>query len=85
VIGNGNWSVVIDKSAAGADDFLEDFNATMNYGVGVKNATDSLVDSMLGKMAGMFMPLTEDLGESAMNTFNEQFFTSSNNPNSLSS
>ena len=52
VIGNGNWSVVIDKSAVGADEFLDDFNATMSYGAGVKNATDSLVDSMLGKMAG---------------------------------
>ncbi len=77
VIGNGNWSVVIDKSAAGADEFLDDFNATMSYGAGVKNATDSLVDSMLGKMAGMFMPLTEDLGESAMNTYNELFDSSS--------
>ncbi len=77
VIGNGNWSVVIDKSAAGADEFLDDFNATMSYGAGVKNATDSLVDSMLGKMAGMFMPLTEDFGESAMNTYNELFDSSS--------
>ncbi len=76
VIGNGNWSVVIDKSAAGADEFLNDFNATMTYGVGVKNATDTLVDSMLGKMAEMFMPLTEDLGESAMNTYNQQFGSS---------
>ncbi|WP_414624494.1 hypothetical protein, partial [Calothrix sp. CCY 0018] len=73
VIGNGNWSVVIDKSAAGADEFIDDFNATMSYGMDVKNATDSLVDSLLGKMADMFMPLTEDLGESAMNTYNELF------------
>jgi hypothetical protein len=75
VIGNGNWSVVIDKSAEGADEFLDDFNATMDYGVGVKNATDSLVDGLIGKMAGMFMPLTEDLGESAMNTYNQQFLS----------
>jgi hypothetical protein len=73
VIGNGNWSVVIDKSQEGAEEFLDDFNATMDYGVGVKNATDSLVDGLIGKMAGMFMPLTEDLGESAMNTYNQQF------------
>ncbi len=73
VIGNGNWSVIIDKSQAGAEEFLEDFNATMDYGAGVKTATDNLVDGMLGKMAGMFAPLTEDLGESAMNTYNESF------------
>ncbi|MEM6753968.1 MAG: hypothetical protein AAF630_13435 [Cyanobacteria bacterium P01_C01_bin.38] len=73
VIGNGNWSVVIDKSADGADEFLDDFNATMDYGVGIKNATDSLVDGLIGKMAGMLMPLTEDLGDSAMNTYNELF------------
>lgn len=75
VIGNGNWSVVIDKSQEGAEEFLDDFNATMDYGVGVKNATDSLVDGLIGKMAGMFMPLTEDLGESAMNTYNQQFLS----------
>ncbi len=85
VIGNGNWSVAIDKSAAGADKFMDDFNATMTYGVGVKNATDTLVDSMLGKMAEMFMPLTEDLGESAMNTYNQQFLSSGTDMSFLSS
>ena len=73
VIGNGNWSVIIDKSEAGAEEFLEDFNATMDYGAGVKSATDELVDGMLGKMAGMLSSLTGDLGESAMNTFNQLF------------
>lgn len=75
VIGNGNWSVIIDKSAEGADEFLEDFNATMDYGAGVKSATDNLVDGMIGKMAQMFAPLTEDLGESAMNTYKAEFLS----------
>ncbi|MEL6462340.1 MAG: hypothetical protein AAFQ91_29655, partial [Cyanobacteria bacterium J06621_15] len=75
VIGNGNWSVVIDKSAEGAEEFLEDFNATMDYGAGVKSATDNLVDGMIGKMAQMFAPLTEDLGESAMNTYQAEFLS----------
>ncbi|MBE9215468.1 hypothetical protein IQ247_22855 [Plectonema cf. radiosum LEGE 06105] len=85
VIGNGNWSVVIDKSAAGADEFIDDFNTTMSLGMGVKDATDNLVDAMLGKMAGMFMPLTEDLGESAMNTYKEQFLASGSDMSFFSS
>ena len=75
VIGNGNWSVVIDKSEAAAEEFLEDFNATMDYGAGVKSATDNLIDGMLGKMAGMLSGLTDDLGESAMNTYKAQFLS----------
>jgi hypothetical protein len=47
----------------------------MDYGAGVKSATDNLVDGMIGKMAGMFSELTADLGESAMNTYQTEFLS----------
>ena len=73
VIGNGNWSVVIDKSAPGASDFLSQLN-TWQSGMGVKDATDNLVDSLMGKLGEVFQPLTGDLSASGSDTYNRLFF-----------
>ncbi|MGB3641828.1 MAG: hypothetical protein WBA39_30270, partial [Rivularia sp. (in: cyanobacteria)] len=75
VIGNGNWSVVVDKSAEIGEDLLGELE-TIAMGIGVKSSANMLVDSVMGKMGEIFQPLTEDFDESALNTYNEQFFDS---------
>ncbi|MGB3756322.1 MAG: hypothetical protein WBA07_08110, partial [Rivularia sp. (in: cyanobacteria)] len=75
VIGNGNWSVVVDKSAEIGGDLLSELE-TIAMGIGVKASANMLVDSVMGKMGEIFQPLTEDFDESALNTYNEQFFDS---------
>ncbi|MDY6897984.1 MAG: hypothetical protein SWZ49_07865, partial [Cyanobacteriota bacterium] len=75
VIGNGNWSVVVDKSAEIADDLLGELE-TIAMGVGVKQSANMLVDSVMGKMAEIFQPLTEDFDDSALSTYNQQFNSS---------
>lgn len=84
VIGNGNWSVVIDKSAEIADDLLGELE-TVTMGIGVKKSADMLVDSVMNKVGEIFQPLTEDLDESALNTYKKQFLDSSIDMSFLSS
>jgi hypothetical protein len=72
VIGNGNWSVIIDKSNTAAGDFLGKLD-NLVLSVGIKDAADTLVDSLVSKFADAFQPLTGDLGESALKTYNQLF------------
>lgn len=72
VIGNGNWSVIIDKSNTAAGDFLGKLD-NLVLSVGIKDAADTLVDSLVGKFADAFQPLTGDLGESALKTYYQLF------------
>ncbi|MGI8503621.1 MAG: hypothetical protein ACR2LR_21190 [Hassallia sp.] len=74
VIGNGNWSLVIDKSSAGASDFLTQLNTWVSV-MGVKDATDNLIDSVIGKLGQAFEPLTHDLTASGTDTFNRLFLS----------
>ncbi len=84
VIGNGNWSVVIDKSAEIADDLLGELEM-ITMGIGVKKSANMLVDSVMNKVGEIFQPLTEDLDESALNTYKEKFLDSSVDMSFLSS
>jgi hypothetical protein len=74
VIGNGNWSVVIDKSSAGASDFLTQLNTWVSV-MGVKDATDNLINSVIGKLGEAFVPLTGNLSASGTDTFNRLFLS----------
>ncbi|MBD2605644.1 hypothetical protein H6G81_14175 [Scytonema hofmannii FACHB-248] len=74
VIGNGNWSVVIDKSSAGASDFLTELNTWVSV-IGVKDATDNLIDSVIGKLGEAFVPLAGNLSASGTDTFNRLFLS----------
>ncbi|MBW4569241.1 MAG: hypothetical protein KME31_14835 [Tolypothrix carrinoi HA7290-LM1] len=74
VIGNGNWSLVIDKSSAGASDFLTQLNTWVSV-MGVKDATDNLIGSVIGKLGEAFEPLTGDLSASGTDTYNRLFLS----------
>jgi hypothetical protein len=74
VIGNGNWSVEIDKSSAGARDLMTQLNTWVSV-MGVKDATDNLVNSVLGKLGEAFEPLTHDLTASGTKTFDRLFLS----------
>ncbi|MFH7026779.1 MAG: hypothetical protein ACHBN1_15550 [Heteroscytonema crispum UTEX LB 1556] len=76
VVGNGNWSVIIDKSTTGASDFLTKLD-TLVLGIGIKDAADNLVDSLMGKFGEVFQPLTGNLSKSGTQTFNQQFLSQS--------
>ncbi|NMG10969.1 hypothetical protein [Brasilonema sp. UFV-L1] len=76
VIGDGNWSVIIDKSATGAGDFLGKLD-NLVLSIGVKDAGDNLINSLAGKFADAFQPLTGGLGESALKTYNQLFYSNS--------
>ena len=70
VIGNGNWSVIIDKSNPSANDLLTQID-TLKLSVGVKDATNNLVSSLIGSLGEALMPLTGDLGASGLQTYNQ--------------
>jgi hypothetical protein len=72
VIGNGNWSVVIDKSTTGANDLLGLLNTSV-LSMGVKDAIDNLVDSVMGTLGKVFEPLKGDLSASGTKTYNQLF------------
>ncbi len=74
VIGNGNWSVVIDKSSAGASDFMTQLDTWVSI-MGVKDATDNLVNSVLGKLGEAFEPLTGNLTASGSKTYDRLFLS----------
>ena len=74
VIGNGNWSLVIDKSSAGASDLMTQLNTWVSI-MGVKDATDNLVNSVLGKLGEAFEPLTHDLTASGTKTYDRLFLS----------
>jgi hypothetical protein len=74
VIGNGNWSVVIDKSSAGASDLMTQLDTWVSI-MGVKDATDNLVNSVLGKLGEAFEPLTGDLSASGTKTYDRLFLS----------
>ncbi|MBW4499768.1 MAG: hypothetical protein KME57_09400 [Scytonema hyalinum WJT4-NPBG1] len=72
VIGNGNWSVIIDKSNTAAGDFLGKLD-NLVLSIGVKDAADNLVNSLFGKFADAFQPLTSDFSESTRKSY-DQFY-----------
>ena len=72
VIGNGNWSVIIDKSNTAAGDFLGKLD-NLVLSIGVKDAADNLVNSLFGKFADAFQPLTSDFSASTRKTY-DQFY-----------
>ncbi len=75
VVGNGNWSVVIDKSSDRADELLNQLD-TLVLQLGIKDATDSLVNTLMSGMGEIFMPLTKDnVSESGMQTYNNLFLS----------
>jgi hypothetical protein len=74
VIGNGNWSVIIDKSNTAAGDFLGKLD-NLVLSVGIKDAADSLVNSLFGKFGDAFQPLTGDFSESTRKTFDSLFYS----------
>ncbi|MCV3216745.1 hypothetical protein OGM63_25115 [Plectonema radiosum NIES-515] len=74
VIGNGNWSLVIDKSSAGASDLMTQLDTWVSI-MGVKDATDNLVNSVLGKLGEAFEPLTGNLSASGTKTFDRLFLS----------
>ncbi|MGH7998858.1 MAG: hypothetical protein ACREPR_05375 [Brasilonema sp.] len=74
VIGDSNWSVIIDKAATGAGDFLGKLD-NLVLSMGIKDAGESLVNSLVGKFADAFQPLTGDLGESTLKTYNQLFYS----------
>ena len=74
VIGNGNWSVVIDKSSAGASDLMTQLDTWVSI-MGVKDATDNLVNSVLSKLGEAFEPLTGDLSASGTKTYDRLFLS----------
>jgi hypothetical protein len=74
VIGNGNWSLVIDKSSAGANDFMTQLNTWVSV-MGVKDATDNLIGSVMGKLGEAFEPLTGDVSASGSKTFDRLFLS----------
>ncbi|NMG19985.1 hypothetical protein [Brasilonema bromeliae] len=78
VIGDGNWSVIIDKSNTAAGDFLGKLD-NLVLSVGIKDAADSLVNSLFSKFADALYPLTSDLGESGLKTYNQLFYYGANN------
>ncbi|KAB8332086.1 hypothetical protein SD80_021525 [Scytonema tolypothrichoides VB-61278] len=78
VIGDGNWSVIIDKSNTAAGDFLGKLD-NLVLSVGIKDAADNLVNSLFSKFADALYPLTSDLGESGLKTYNQLFYSGSNN------
>jgi hypothetical protein len=74
VIGNGNWSVEIDKSSAGASDLMTQLDTWVSI-MGVKDATDNLVNSVLGKLGEAFEPLTANLSASGTKTYDRLFLS----------
>jgi hypothetical protein len=78
VIGDGNWSVIIDKSNTAAGEFLGKLD-NLVLSMGIKDAGDNLVNSLFTKFADAFQPLTGNLGESGLKTYNQLFYSGANN------
>ncbi|MBW4592907.1 MAG: hypothetical protein KME46_08275 [Brasilonema angustatum HA4187-MV1] len=78
VIGDGNWSVIIDKSNTAAGEFLGKLD-NLVLSMGIKDAGDNLVNSLFSKFADAFQPLTGNLGESGLKTYNQLFYSGGNN------
>lgn len=76
VIGNGNWSVIIDKSNTAAGDFLGKLD-NLVLSIGIKDAADGLVNSLFGKFADAFQPLTSDFSASTRKTYDSLFYSDS--------
>ncbi|MEI2580065.1 hypothetical protein [Scytonema sp. PRP1] len=72
VIGNGNWSVIIDKSNTAAGDFLGKLD-NLVLSIGIKDAADTLVNSLFTKFADAFQPLTGDFTAATRQTY-DQFY-----------
>ncbi|GAB1540665.1 hypothetical protein NUACC21_33340 [Scytonema sp. NUACC21] len=74
VIGDGNWSVIIDKSSTLGGNFLGQLD-NLVLTMGIKDAADNLVNSLVGRFGGAFEPLTGELSEGGRKTYDRLFYS----------